>query len=169
MIRENWRRLGIALALASAGSGEAAAAVVYADTVLARGPEYASTTELGLDGPGSYQITTTDLHWLNSPLGALSFGVFTATAPIKTMTGAGTLEFFYAGQGKVFLQLYVRPAAGKSAALVGVAVNSVAVVALPASLWLLLSALSAAGFWGWLQRRAGAALLSPDPAAVPAM
>lgn len=156
MTRDNWQRLFLVAVLAIGWGSAAQAAVVYSDTVLARGPEHASITELALAGPGSYQITTTDLRWLNAPLDALSFGAFTTTAPIETMVGAGTLEFFYGGQGKVFMQLYARPGSGKSAGLIGVQVTSVAVVALPASMWLLLSALTAAGFWAWLQRRAGA-------------
>jgi FkbM family methyltransferase len=148
------RLLGV-LAVLATWSSAVEATVVYSGTTLARGPEFASTTELPLGGAGMYQITTTDLRWLNAPFAALTFGAFTATAPIKTMTTAGTLEFFYGGQGKVFLQLYARPASGKSAGLIGVEVNQVAVVALPASLWLLLSALSVAGFWRWQERPAG--------------
>jgi hypothetical protein len=157
MSRAAWKRLCIVAAFAAASTGAAQATVVYSATVLARGAEHASTTDLSLDGAGHYQITTTDLRWLDAPLAALSFGAFSSTAPIKTMTGAGTLEFFYGGQGKVFLQVYARTAVGKSAALIGVQVaNNVAVVALPASLWLLISALATAGFWARLQRRAAA-------------
>jgi uncharacterized iron-regulated membrane protein len=129
------------------------ATVVYSDTVLARGPEYAATFELPTAPSGTYRVTATDLKWLNVPLQALTFGVFTATGPIKTLVGAGTFEFFNAGTSKLFLQLYARTGAAQSAGLIGVQVESVAVVALPASLWLLLSALGATGFWRWWERR----------------
>jgi hypothetical protein len=149
------RLVSAVLVLAAASTAEAA--VVYSDTVLARGPEYLSTTELALPSQGTYQITATDLKWLDAPLSALSFGAFTATAPIKTKAGAGSLEFYYAGTGKVFLQIYARPGTGKSAGLIGVQTASVTVVPLSASVWFLLSGLLAAGFWLRLQRRAAAA------------
>src|SRR5262245_20136313 len=151
MTKASLRLLSAVLVLV--GSSSAEAAVVYSDTVLARGPEYLSTTELALPSQGTYQITTTDLHWLDAPLSALSFGAFTATAPIKTKVGAGALEFYYAGTGKVFMQLYARTATGKSAGLIGMQVTSATVVALPASLWFLFSGLLAGGFLGRLQRR----------------
>jgi hypothetical protein len=159
MIRKlSLRLLGLVAFAASAGAAEAT--VVYSDTVLARGPEFATAIELGANGPGLYRVTATDLHWLGAPLAALSFGAFTATAPIKTLAGAGTLEFFHSGESKTYLQLYARPAAGKSAGLIALTVD-VAVVALPASLWLLLSALGAAWFYRWLERRAAALSASP--------
>jgi hypothetical protein len=121
---------------------------------LARGPEYAAAFELPTVASGTYRVTATDLNWLNVPLQALTFGVFTATGSIKSMVGAGTLEFFHAGTGKVFLQLYARTGVGKSAGLVSMQVDSVAaVVPLPASLWLLLSALGSTSLWRWLERR----------------
>ena len=141
----------VLLLAARVGTGEAA--VVYTDTVLARGPEYAAAFELPTAPSGTYRVTATDLQWLNVPLQALTFGVFTATGPIKTLAGAGTFEFFNAGTSKVFLQLYARPGASKSAGLIGVQIDSVAVVALPGSLWLLLSALGATGLWRWWERR----------------
>jgi hypothetical protein len=140
------------VALIAVSGGAAEAAPVYSDTVLARGPEYGSSIELSLPGPGNYSVTAKDLKWLDVPLQALSFGVFTAKAPIETMVGAGTLEFFNAGEGKVFLQLYARPGVGKSAGLIGLHVDSFAVVPLPASLWLLLSALGSTAFWSWGRR-----------------
>jgi hypothetical protein len=148
------KSIGVVLLLGAA-LGRAEATVVYSDTVLVRGPEYATAIELSLPATGTYRVTATDLHWLNVPLQALSFGVFTATSSLATHVGAGTLEFFNAGQGKVFLQLYALTAPSKSAGLVSLQAESVATVALPASLWLLLSALGATGFWRWWERRVG--------------
>jgi hypothetical protein len=139
-------------------SSAAEAALMYSDTVLARGPEYLSTTNLVLPSQGTYRITATDLKWLDAPLSALSFGAFTSTAPIKTTVGAGTLEFYYAGTSRVFMQLYARPAIGRSAGLIAVQVTSVAVVALPASVWFLLSGLMSAALWRRVQRRAAVAV-----------
>jgi hypothetical protein len=149
----SYRLIVVALALFAARVDSVEAAQVYADTVLVRGGEYAAVFELPTAPSGTYRVTATDLKWLNVSLQALTFGVFTATGPIETMVGAGTLEFFNAGTSKVFLQLYARPGASKSAGLVGMQVDSVAVVPLPASLWLLLSALGATGFWRWRERR----------------
>jgi len=134
-------------------------AVVYSDVFFAKGPYDARATELPLGERGVYRITVADLRWQDVALRCLTFGVFTATAPIQTMDGAGTFEFFYTGRGEVFLALFATPAHGKRVGLIGVEVTSVtsaAVVALPASLWLLLSGLTAAVFWGWLQRRTAA-------------
>jgi hypothetical protein len=155
------------VALLAGAGGAVEAAPVYSGTLLMRGPESASSIELSLSAPGNYSVTAVDLKWLNTSLQALSFGVFTATAPIETMVGAGTLEFFHAGQGKVFLQVYARPGAGKSAGLVGLQVESVTVVALPASLWLLLSALGSTALWNWARRRAVAVAQALAPSATP--
>lgn len=147
---------GIALALAvaalAATSGRADAAQIYSDTVLVSGPEYLSVVELPVQLPGTYRVTATDLNWLNTPLQALSFGVFTSTQSLGTRSGAGTLEFFNAGQGKVFLQLYAKTSAPRFAGLVALTGDAVAVVPLPASLPLLLSGLGVAA---WLRRRSG--------------
>src|SRR5262245_32218677 len=146
-------RVLTAVVVAAAASA-AEAAVVYSDTVLARAPEYLSTTELALPSQGTYRITATDLKYLNAPLSALSFGAYTSTAPLKTMVGAGALEFYWAGSSKVFLQLYARTAVGKSAGLIGVQVTSVvAVVPLPKSVWFLLSALLGAALLRRWQER----------------
>jgi hypothetical protein len=137
----------------AACAGTAQATTVYSDTVLVRAPEFASVVELPTPlMAGDYRVTATDLNWLGAPLQALSFGVFTATAPVKSKVGAGTLDFFYAGTEKLFLQLYAKTAPSKSAGLVGIEV--VTVVPLPASLWLLLSALGATGAWRSLRSRA---------------
>jgi hypothetical protein len=148
------RRVAVVLSIAAC-AGTAEAAIVYSDTVLVRAPEFASVIELPTPTTAStYRVTATDLNWLGVPLQALSFGVFTATAPIKSQVGAGTLEFFYAGTDKLFLQLYAKTAPSKSAGLVGLQADCVAVVPLPASLWLLLSALGATGAWRSLRSRA---------------
>jgi hypothetical protein len=127
--------------------------VVYSDTVLVKAPEFAAVFELPTaSAPSNYRVTATDLNWLGAPLQALSFGVFTATSQVKSRSGAGTLEFFYAGTDKLFLQLYARTAPLKSAGLVGLQADCVTVVPLPASFWLLLSALGAAGAWRWRWR-----------------
>lgn len=141
----SWRFAWLA-GLSMVWAGAAGAVQVYSDTLLATGPEYATSIGLSLPSPGNYSVTATDLRWLNASLEALSFGVYTATAPLSTAVGAGTLEFFNAGYDKLFLQVYVKPAAGKSAALVGLKVDA-AVVPLPASAWLLLSALGAFSWW----------------------
>jgi hypothetical protein len=150
-----WTRTVAAVLAIAACAGTAQATTVYSDTVLVRAPEFASVIELPTSAtPGSYRITATDLNWLGAPLQALSFGVFTATAPVKSKVGAGTLEFFYAGADKLFLQLYAKTAPSKSAGLVGLQADYVAAVPLPASLWLLLSALGATGAWRSLRARA---------------
>jgi hypothetical protein len=115
---------------------------VYSDTVLVSGSETLSVFELRLDAPGDYRVTATDLGWLNTTLQALSFGVFTSTQSIATRAGPGTIEFFHAGTGPVYLQLYARTLASSPAGLIGV--NAATVVALPSSLLLLASALFAA-------------------------
>jgi hypothetical protein len=145
------RVMGVVL-FAIAVLGKAEAAVVYSDTLLVRAPAFATAIELSLPTSGTYRVTATDLNWFNVPLQALSFGVYTSTTSLASRVGAGTLEFFNAGQGKVFLQIYAVTAPGKSAGLVSLQAESM-VVALPASLWLLLSALGATGFWRWWERR----------------
>jgi hypothetical protein len=79
--------------------------------------------------------------------------VFGATGPISTKIGAGTLEFFNAAPGKVFLQLYANTGQSVAGALVAWQMESIAAVALPASIWLLLSALGSVGFWRWWSYR----------------
>ena len=149
----HWARMVAVIVSIAACAGTAKATVVYSDTVLVRAPEFASVVELPTSMmAGNYRITATDLNWLGAPLQALSFGVFTATAPVKSRVGAGTLDFFYAGTEKLFLQLYAKTAPSKSAGLVGLEI--VTVVPLPASLWLLLSALGATGAWRSLRSRA---------------
>jgi hypothetical protein len=137
----NFRALLAALVLAA---GSAEASVVFNDTVLVSGAEYLEVIDLPFDSPGTYRVTATDLRWQGTPLQALSFGVFSSTQPIATRTGAGTLEFFKAGSGQVFLQVYARTVAPRYAGLVALTGETVAVVPLPASLVLLLSALGAA-------------------------
>jgi hypothetical protein len=151
------RWFAVWLGLAALASGSAQAAVVYYNTVLVSGRESLEVFALPLDAPGSYRITATDLRWNNTPLEALSFGVFTSTQTLETRVGAGTLEFFKAGPGQVFLQLYARTTAPRFAGLVWFKGESVAVVPLPASLLLLLSALGAAAL-PQLGRRLRAAL-----------
>src|SRR5262249_49607886 len=88
----------------------------YNDTVLVTGPEYLAKFDLPVDGAGRYQVTATDLKYLNKALDTLWFGVFTATQPLATRQGAGTLEFFLSSASeKVSLQIYAKPAAGLSA------------------------------------------------------
>ncbi len=150
----HWIRMVAVVVSIAACASTAHATTVYTDTVLVRAPEFASVIELPTPAtPGTYRITATDLNWLGAPLQALSFGAFTATAAIKSKVGAGTLEFFYAGTDKLFLQLYAKTAPSKSAGLVGLRADYVAVVPLPASLWLLLSALGATGAWRSLRAR----------------
>jgi len=152
----HWTRIATIAALVAACAGGVEASVVYSDTVLLRAPEFASVIELPTATTASnYRITATDLNWLGAPLQALSFGVFTATAPIQSKSGVGALEFFYAGTDKLFLQLYAKTAPLKSAGLIGLQADCVAVVPLPASLWLLLSALGSAGAWRSLRSRVG--------------
>lgn len=147
--------VGLLLLLGTAAQ-RAQATVVFSDTVLAKGPEFATVIDLALPAAGQYRITATDLNWFKVPLQALSFGVFTATGSLVTHAGGGTLDFFNAGHQKVFLQVFVRAAPGKSAGLIALQAEDVAVVALPASLWLLLSAFGATGFWRWWERRVAA-------------
>ena len=150
----HWARIVALVLFAAACAGTVEATVVYSDTVLVRAPEFVSVVELPTPTvAGNYRVTATDLNWLGVPLQALSFGVFTATAPIQSKVGAGTLEFFYGGADKLFLQLYARTGLGKSAGLVGLQTDCVAVVPLPATLWLLLSALGGAGAWRSLRSR----------------
>ncbi len=150
----NWVRIVALVVSVAACAGTAEATVVYSDTVLVRAPEFASVIELPTPTmAGNYRVTATDLNWLGAPLQALSFGVFTATAPIQSKVGAGTLEFFYGGADNLFLQLYAKTGLGKSAGLVGLQADCVAVVPLPATLWLLLSALGGAGAWRSLRSR----------------
>ena len=162
----NWARRLTAVLFVAALAGTAHAAIVYSDTVLVKAPEFASVIELPASTTASnYRITATDLNWLGVPLQALSFGVFTATGQIKSKIGAGTLEFFYAGTDKLFLQLYAKTAPSKSAGLVGLQADVVAVVPLPASLWLLLSALGATGTWRSVRSRFAGVFRRASPAA----
>jgi hypothetical protein len=122
--------------------GAAHAAAVFADTVLVKGPEYLTVLELPLDTVGNYKITATDLKWLNAPLQALSFGVFSATQSLGSLQGPGTFEFYKASSDKVFLQVYAKTSAPKYAGLVSMIVeHSAPPVPLPASLLLLVSGL----------------------------
>jgi len=141
----------LALVLAFSAA-RADAAAVFTDTVLVKGPEYLTVLELPLDAIGSYKVTATDLNWLNTPLQALSFGVFTSTQSLGSLQGPGTLEFYKAGSDNVFLQIYARTTAPKYAGLVSVVVESkLAPVPLPSSLVLLVS-----GIGGLLLRRRAA-------------
>jgi hypothetical protein len=121
----------------------AGAAMLFSDTVLVKGREYLTVVELPLDSIGTYKITATDLKWFGTPLEALSFGVFTATQPVSSLQGPGTLEFFKAGPGKVFLQLYARATGPRFAGLVTLQAEGQPPVPLPASVLLLASALGA--------------------------
>jgi hypothetical protein len=141
MIRQ-FAAIGAWLVLSTAWSHAACATTVYADTVLVSGAESLSVFELPLDAPGGYRVTATDLGWLNTSLQTLSFGVFTSTQTLATGSGPGTIEFFYAGAGPVYLQLYARTTALHPAGLIGI--NAATVVALPSSIVLLLSAMLAA-------------------------
>jgi hypothetical protein len=133
----------------------AEAGMLFSDAVLVRGRENLTSLELPVDAIGTYRVTATDLKWFGTPLEALSFGVFTSTQPLKIMEGAGTLEFFKAQTGKIFLQIYTQTAGPRFANLVAIQLESVAPpVPLPASGELLLSLLTG----GWLfhaRRRVG--------------
>lgn len=157
---------GVWLAVLSGAAFEARADVVYTDTVLVTGAESLQVFALPFDAPGAYRITATDLRWPSVELSALSFGAFTSTESLATRSGAGTLEFFMAGPGQVFLQLYARTVTPYSAGLVAIRGEAVTVVPLPASLVLLLSALGAAGL-PWLGRQLRELLgVDPQPAFV---
>ena len=85
----------VILLAALASSGSAEATVVPSDVVLAGGQRFTASRDLMFVGPGAHRITTTDLHWLDSPLSALSFRRFPAATPITTLIGRpGTLAFF---------------------------------------------------------------------------
>lgn len=156
MVRKlSW--FGVWFVAAAIVSSPARAAEGYSNTVLVSGRESLEVFALPFDAPGSYRVTATDLRWLNTPLEALSFGVFSSTQAIETRSGAGTLEFFKAGPGKVFLQLYARTTGPRYSGLVSLRGEAVAVVPLPASLLLLASALAAAAL-PQLGRRFRAAL-----------
>lgn len=131
----------LAVVLLAAAAAPARAALVFSDAVLVRGPENLTSLELPLDAIGTYRVTATDLRWFGAPLQALSFGVFTATQPLQIMSGAGTLEFFKASPGKIFLQIYTQTVGPQLASLIAVQVEDTAPVPLPASLLLLASAL----------------------------
>jgi hypothetical protein len=152
---------GFALASVLAVCGPACATMLPVDTVLVTAPQYVGKFDLALD-PGQYQITATDLDYLNEPLKTLKFGVFTATKAIATMNGAGTLQFFNPGSEKISLQIYAEPAAGFSAGLVNF--KTQAVVALPASIVLLGSTLVG---WLMLGGRRGRPAASVVPASAP--
>jgi hypothetical protein len=154
MFRNRALCLVIVVAALAASISTAEATVVHSDALLARG-EFPSSTEMNFVGPRTYRITAADLHWLNSPLSALRFGAFTPGPPPKQMFGAGTLEFFYAGRSRVlFFRFYGRHGWGWFVLPHGGHVTSAAPVPLPASLWLLSSALALAGIASWIRRRA---------------
>lgn len=130
----------LALLLAG-GAGAARATTLYSDTLLASGPEFLTSLELPvLEQQGEYKVTVTDLKWFNTPAQALSFGVFDAGGPIKTLPTAGTIQFFK-GAGKVSLLVYAKLGGPRFADLLGVTVENTVVVALPSSFLLLASAL----------------------------
>ena len=124
--------------------GSAHAAAVFSDAVLVKGPEYLTVLELPIDSIGNYKVTATDLKWLDTDIKALSFGVFTSGQLLKSQQGPGTFEFYKASSDKVFLQVYAQNNAPKFAGLVSIVVETTAAVALPSSLVLLLSGISAA-------------------------
>jgi hypothetical protein len=126
----------------------AEAGMLFSDAVLVRGRENLTSLELPVDAIGTYRVTATDLKWFGTPLEALSFGVFTSSQPLKIMEGAGTLEFFKAQTGKIFLQIYTQTAGPRFANLVAIQLDSVAPpVPLPASGELLLSMLASGGLF----------------------
>jgi hypothetical protein len=161
-MNKKWSMAGALLAALLVAAQAVEADVVYTDRVLITGSESLQVFEMPFDAPGSYRITATDLRWPTAELAALSFGAFTATESLATRSGAGTLEFFMAGPGRVFLQLYARTAGPEYAGLVAIQGESVAVVPLPASLVLLLSALGAAALPS-LGRRARELIGEPEP------
>ena len=125
--------------------GSAHAVAVFSDAVLVKGPEYLTVLELPIDAIGTYNITATDLKWLDTPLKGLSFGVFTSGQLLKSMQGPGTFEFYKASSDKVFLQVYAQSNAPKFAGLVSIVVAAgAAAVSLPSSLVLLMSGIGAA-------------------------
>jgi hypothetical protein len=119
-----------------------AVTVPYGDTVLVSGKQLV-VVELDFAVAGSYEITATDLEWLD-PLKSLSFGVFQGGAslgvvgPEDIVDGHGALAFFLAAPGKAFLQLYAE-AGPRGYGLLSW--QAQAVVALPSSIILLGSAL----------------------------
>ena len=134
--------------------GRAHATPVFSDTVLVKGPEYLTVLELPLDTIGNYKVTAADLKWLNAPLQALSFGVFTSTQSLGSLQGPGTLEFYKASADKVFLQIYAKTAAPKYAGLVSVIVeHGASPVPLPSSVVLLVSGIGGAMLWRKSSRR----------------
>ncbi len=131
----------LALLLAGWSACSHAEMTTYSDTVLVRGEYYLGVFPLPFDAPGSYSITATDLHWMDEPLDALSFGAFSATGPLGTRQGAGTLEFYKAGSDPVYLLLFASTSGPHYAGLVGIEGRSV--VPLPASALLLGSGFAA--------------------------
>jgi hypothetical protein len=137
----------LALWLALPG-GRAHAIAVFSETVLVTGPEHLTVLELPLDAIGNYKVTATDLKWLDAPLQALSFGVFTSTQSLGSLRGPGTVEFYKVSSDKVFLQIYAQTTAPKYAGLVSVVVEpNLAPVALPSSIVLLVSGIGGALLW----------------------
>jgi hypothetical protein len=147
VVRGAWLALALVLTVAGAARADDP---LYSSVIRASGtadaPEFLTSIEMPITAAGRYQITTTDKKWLNVPLQGLSFGVFTSKGTIASKEGAGVLEFFNAGQGKVFLQIYALTGAPYYAGLIGVKAETMAVVALPSSLLLLASALGGAAF-----------------------
>ncbi len=132
----------VLLFAASAGSAEGA--MLYSNTIMVKGSESVKTIELPIEAEGSYRVTMKDLKWFDKESPLLTLGIFTSTEKITTLQGAGTLDFFKAaGTGKVFLQIYARPPGPQFADLIGIQIESQAVVPLPSSILLLSSVLVA--------------------------
>ena len=133
---------GAALIFANA---VAASTVSFSDTALLHGKESLALIELPFDMPGTYSVKASPIEWIGKPE-QLTIGVFTATEPIKTLSAAGTIEFFKAGAEKVFIQIYARSAVTNYAGLVGISADCT-VVPLPPSGWLLGGSLSGLALW----------------------
>src|SRR5262245_4946017 len=125
------RAIWLGLLLTVAGSA-AAEQVLYSSTIRAAGsaaaPEFLTSIEMPITAAGDYRSTTKDWRGFDVPLQALSFGVYTSKGKIAGREGAGILDFFNPGQGKIFLQIYALTSGSHYAGLIGVQCDPLQVV-----------------------------------------
>jgi hypothetical protein len=151
--------VGLALLLGALFGAQPAQAesVVLAETGLIVGGQTADFS-MDLPGPGTVSIELTDLGWA-MPLSSLTFSITTANSVLDSMSGPGNSTFNVSSGGAYFAHV---GAQAQGALDLGVYSLDVlfnpqgSMVALPASIWLLLGGLVAVASL--------AQLLSPPPA-----
>ena len=132
---------GLAAGLALLASPVAGAAVVTEESPFATSLMFAGAqtrvVEFDIGGPGTVEITLTDLEW-PAALADLSFIVTSATRRELDPSGAGSFSFETTGAGRFFAHVYAVPTGALNVGSAYLSVGFVP-VPLPAAAWLFLA------------------------------